>query len=169
MPNSRKNEAVVLTLRKRYSTVRRGSRNIPIAQSLAGRSLANKHPNQSEDFSSELPSLDPWSDVRSDTSQGVETRQRTLTHRLSFDDASGVIVLPEDGHWLVEDDDSDSEEDYGSTNAPGTSHARDGGEASNADESATPSAPAPLKQRHGTYYHHPEKRRQTIPGAFPRS
>lgn len=43
----------------------------------------------------------------------------TLSHRLSYDHASGVIMLPDDGEWLVDggasddDDDDDSEEDYG--------------------------------------------------------
>ncbi len=109
---------------------------------------------------------------------------RNLAHRLSFDDGTGVITLPDDADWLMEEvDDSDSEGDYGSTSPAASAAAEDesGATAPGADEDALANASSssavltstpissPTKQRHGTYYHHPEKRKQTIPGAFPRS
>jgi hypothetical protein len=101
-----------------------------------------------------------------------------LHHRLSYDDATGVIMLPDD-EWDMEDVGTDSDsEDYGSSLAlehepeagPSAAHAE--GPEPVADSERTPmTAPASpaTKRRHQTYYHHPERRRQTIsiPGAFP--
>lgn len=78
------------------------------------------------------------------------------SNRLSYDPASGVIVLPDDSDWLGEESDSDAEymssvENQENSNAvPALPHAR-----------------SPTK-RYATYFHHPERRRQSIPGAFPR-
>ena len=196
--SSPRDEAVVLTLRKRFSTVRR-KRNkslVPGADSTAvfGRGETPGGEQQSvpsTTSSHEDLRRNPW---LSDTSLGrppatrsnseSQARGRQLTHRLSFDEATGIINLPEDMDWLMEDvDDSDSDVDYGSVSPSGSgngdgetatqSPVEEGDEVVNggAPSSAVTSTPvtSPTKQRHGTYYHHPEKRRQPIPGAFPRS
>ena len=77
-------------------------------------------------------------------------------NRLSYDEASGVIMLPDDSDWLGEDSDSDAE--YMST--------AENPESSNT-VSTLPHIRTPTK-RYATYYHHPERRKETIPGAFPR-
>ena len=77
-------------------------------------------------------------------------------NRLSYDPASGVIMLPEDSDWLGEESDSDAEymssveNQENSNTVPTLLHTR------------TPT------KRHATYYHHPERRRESVPGAFPR-
>jgi hypothetical protein len=108
-------------------------------------------------------------------------RSTTLNHRLSFDPASGVINLPDNGDWLNEDED-DSDVDYGTgTQAGGLENSvaslsdLDGPVANangqdtllDAPISSSPTTPSRLS-RYGTYFHHPERRRQVIPGAFPR-
>jgi len=122
----------------------------------------------------------PWEDARPGTGT---TPRRTyhrhrappLRHRLSYDHASGVIMLPDDGDWLqqdgddADDDDSDDEPNYeGTTNGLET-------ESTHNEESVvdatTPSSPSQQRpSRYGTYFHHPERaaarRRQTIPGDF---
>jgi hypothetical protein len=99
-----------------------------------------------------------------------------LHHRLSFDHASGVIMLPEGESWLVDDEDSDSEDDYGTPSPQGETSASPAVEndpsggltVPSPSENQTP-AISPTKRRsaYSTYYHHPERRsRQTVPGAF---
>lgn len=189
------NEAVVLTLRKRFSSVRRKrtksmgpgievsedifNADVPFDQTTrrAAASAASSH----EDLR-----RNPW---QSDSSLArpnsrAQPSNRQLAHRLSFDDGTGVITLPDDADWLMEEvDSSDSEADYGSTSpaASGTTEDESRAIVDDGDEDALANAStssalltstpvsSPTKQRHGTYYHHPEKRRQTIPGAFPRS
>lgn len=188
------NEAVVLTLRKRFSSVRRKRTKSMGPGVEVSENLFNADPSLSPLIDVAAPSAasshedlrrNPWmSDSMLARSNSLPQPNRHLAHRLSFDDGSGVITLPDDADWLMEDvDDSDSEEDYGSTSpavsattedesrvaAPGV----DGEALANASSSSalltsTPVS-SPTKQRHGTYYHHPEKRKQTIPGAFPRS
>lgn len=80
-----------------------------------------------------------------------------INHRLSFDPASGVIVLPEDSDWLGEESDSDAEYVSSVENQENSNTV-----------SELPRTRSPTK-RYATYYHHPERRRQSIPGAFPRS
>jgi hypothetical protein len=67
-----------------------------------------------------------------------------------------VIMLPEDTHWLDEESDSDAEYMSSVENPESSTHV-----------SALPHMRSPTK-RYATYYHHPERRRQSIPGAFPR-
>ncbi|KAG2741292.1 hypothetical protein P692DRAFT_20880156 [Suillus brevipes Sb2] len=107
----------------------------------------------------------PWVDMR--TARGSQPHSN-LNHRLSFDPASGVIMLPEDGDWLMGDD---SDNDYG-TMSPTPEGVHSPNNASqeillptNGQSPSTPLA-SPSKRRHGKYYHHPERRR-TIPGSFP--
>lgn len=141
------NQAVVLTLRKRPSMIRRslssaGPVGIPV------------------DPSTPADPGNPWED----TPRRSQTTPTIVNHRLSFDHATGVIMLPEDESWLGDDVDSE-EEDYGAED-PLLHRAQTepilGG-------SAISSSPTPSRlSRYGTYFHHPERRRQPIPGAFPR-
>jgi hypothetical protein len=119
-----------------------------------------------------------------------------LQKRLSFDGAIGVIVLPDDWGMENIGNDSDSKE-YGTNSGtllPTLSH-HDGNvvittdavhsdqleqaqaagsetdgllapEERPASTTSTPATPV-HKNRYTTYFHHPEKRRQTTPGAFP--
>lgn len=190
------NEAVVLTLRKRFSSVRRKRTKsvgpgVEVSENIFNNgdnpfNPASGLPAPSTASSHEDLRKNPWlSD--SSLARGKSQSQpphRQLAHRLSFDDGTGVITLPDDADWLMEDvDDSDSGEDYGSTSpaVSGTTEddsrvAGTGGDeealanasSSSALMTSTPVS-SPTKQRHGTYYHHPERRKQTIPGAFPRS
>ena len=123
----------------------------------------------------------PWEDAR----PGITTtpprsyrhhrlRAPPLRHRLSYDHASGVIMLPEDGDWLQQDgdeaDDDDSDDlnyEGGTTNGLETGSIHNEESSSAVDAPSSPSRPS----RYGTYFHHPERaaaarRRQSIPGAF---
>lgn len=179
------NQAVVLTLRKRYSSLRRGARPATTdgrdfsaatsSQSINGRT-GTGNPG---DVSDPIVTGNPWEDAEPGlTAQRARTTPAPLNHRLSFDDASGVIMLPDGGEWIEEEEDSD-EEDYGATE-----HGLDQSQtdtivsdaplssspiaSSSSVASGTPVVPAPSRSRYGTYFHHPERRRQPIPGAFPR-
>ncbi|KAF7368952.1 hypothetical protein MVEN_00221500 [Mycena venus] len=155
-------QAVVLTLRKRPSVRARQSEFI----------LAD-HPSSA--------SVVPPSE-----SSGPEESRRsaTLSHRLSFDPASGVINLPDNDDWL--DDEDDSDPDYGTEtagleNSVGSLNDLEAGP-SNGDGGQTPMLDVPISgspttgtpsrmSRYSIYFHHPDKRRgsrQAIPGAFPR-
>lgn len=144
MSNGNGNEAVVLTLRKRYSSQQDRS-NGPYGSPVRRRN---------GDYTDQDVSLEGSHSVRLGVS---ETNHRGLNHRLSFDDASGVIALPEDSRWLMEDVDSLSDDD--GVNPSSRSQLESGDMSSNTLSVTVP------QQRYGTYYHHPEKR---IPGAFPR-
>ncbi|KAF9009177.1 DUF221-domain-containing protein [Hymenopellis radicata] len=138
-------QAVVLTLRKKPSVVRRQRQVATTAEE-----YTDTEPPASSGGSA------PW-DVRPSSMQRSQTTPLPLHHRLSYDHASGVIMLPESNDWMGDDVDSD-EEDYGTPSPE--------------EEGETPRAivPAsPRQSRYGTYFHHPERRRQQIPGAFPRS
>lgn len=91
----------------------------------------------------------PWRDIAS---------PNALRHRLSFDAATGVIMLPE-GAWYGDDIDTEDEayeEGSASSSDVDGDRGRDAGA-----EVGSPS------KRHSTYYHHPERsRRRTMPGAF---
>jgi hypothetical protein len=167
--NKDANQAVVLTLRKRPSVIRRSKR-----QSLGTRGgaddlfrdeLNGQHPESHKLVDSSV--ANPWQDARPNLSRPLHTGPMNLSHRLSFDQASGVIVLPEDGTWLEEDDDSESEEEESSDGVqdfqPGQSTAAGAVSTSPVSNSLVLT---PSKRRYGTYYHHPERRRP-IPGAFP--
>jgi hypothetical protein len=86
-------------------------------------------------------------------------------------------MLPEGESWLMEDEDSDSEDDYGTPSPQGettsspVTETGPGGEVSGsplASDSQIPTtSPSKRRSMYSTYYHHPERRaRQTIPGAF---
>ncbi|KAA1477844.1 DUF221-domain-containing protein [Dentipellis sp. KUC8613] len=174
-PGAKSDQAVVLTLRKRYSIVRRGARQL----------AAGSHNGAAEGpaRAATLPpdtTTNPWEDTaaRPGPSRRAQTTGSSgLSHRLSYDFGSGVIVLPDDEEWLDDGGESDSEEEYGSTNGLERSVTSVVGEAENgagagagadaASQAGSEVHTTPGKTRYGTYYHHPERRRQTIPGAFP--
>lgn len=121
----------------------------------------------------------PWEDARPGTRRTYHHhRAPPLKHRLSYDHASGVIMLPDDGDWLQHDghdvdnsdDDSDEPSYEGTTNGLETESIHN--EGSSVVDATTPSSPSQQLRpsRYGTYFHHPERaaarRRQSIPGAF---
>ncbi|KAF5342756.1 hypothetical protein D9757_014508 [Collybiopsis confluens] len=145
-------QAVVLTLRKRPSTIRR-SRLLSTSRSTPGSAVDNSN---------------PWEDTPSP--RRSQTSPSVIQHRLSFDHASGVIMMPDDEHWLIDDVDSDEEDDYSNEPALRLPAEPSRSEAVSEDEDSAPGpsiSASPRISRYGTYFHHPEKRRQTIPGSFP--
>ncbi|KAG5645965.1 hypothetical protein DXG03_004757 [Asterophora parasitica] len=177
-PRPKDNEAVVLTLRKRYSSVR-GRRQSSVPPAARNLDLGGAGPSGSrgivpgnggaEELAAVAVNTNPWEDARPRAGSS-SNGGHTLNHRLSFDVASGVIMLPDDGEWL--EDDADSDEDFGTENTGGLE--RSITEASVVDDEYAPGAGAtsptssPSRStRYGTYFHHPERRRQPIPGAFP--
>jgi hypothetical protein len=78
-------------------------------------------------------------------------------------------MLP-DHDWLEEEEDDDSEEqDYGTENAleQSVTESMINEETASSPGSASPAQPLSRLSRYGTYFHHPERRRQSVPGAFP--
>ncbi|EKM55342.1 uncharacterized protein PHACADRAFT_255901 [Phanerochaete carnosa HHB-10118-sp] len=131
--------AVVLTLRKRRS----------VARTIPTRSQTEPVPRTMDDATA-----NPWQDAPSE-------RPRHLTHRLSFDHASGVIMLPEDGAWLDEETDSD-EEDSTVQNVQALRVAEEIGQHDAEQPTETSALQASSSgRRYGTYYHHPERRKRT--------
>lgn len=180
LQKSDSDQAVVLTLRKRYSMVRRNVRQVATGM-IPGRGRTYPDDQQNELVGAPDPaSRNPWQDARPGPSRRSQTLPQPLQHRLSYDHASGVIMLPEGENWLMEDEDSDSEDDYGTPSPQGettispvaeSDHAvGSGGDASVLLPSDNqPPTPMPSKRRsvYSTYYHHPERRsKQIIPGAF---
>ncbi|EIW76004.1 DUF221-domain-containing protein [Coniophora puteana RWD-64-598 SS2] len=168
------NEGIVLNLRNRHSLSRgktRRANQAPQRAPLVDVSEPNDSAEHPQDgaVTDASSSSNPWANIR--PRPRTSRAQSALSHRLSFDPASGVIMLPEDGEWLEEEDVS-SEEDYGSIQSPAAE-----GESTSLHNGASPSTPeqssssqlltaSPSKRRYGTYFHHPERRRATIPGAF---
>ncbi len=124
-------------------------------------------------------SNNPWDDVPPVAHRASHSISPGLQRRLSFDHASGVIMLPDEDDWLEEEEDSDA--DYGTASAILEKHGTDpvtptpapamplpeSGPSSPLEErNLMPVSPA-RSSRYGTYFHHPERRRQPIPGAFP--
>ncbi|THH11632.1 hypothetical protein EW146_g7980 [Bondarzewia mesenterica] len=175
-------QAVVLTLRKRYSSVRRRARSIvsgnrPVPDMLTNAPNATMATAVPSDTQSQLqpdePIHNPWQDAVPGPSRRAQTAPSQVHHRLSYDFGSGVIALPDDGDWIGTGPEDDDSEDYGEDVA-GLEHSQvsldaptPAGDSDAAADSAPATAPS-SKPLYGTYYHHPERRRQTIPGAFPR-
>ena len=184
-PKDSGDQAVVLTLRKRYSVGPRRSGRRQSQDSRRDRgstSAADVVRLERPDSPTVDPTVtnNPWEDTRPGTSRRSYHHAPPLKHRLSYDHASGVIMLPDDGDWLqqdghdADDDDSDDEHNYeGTTNGLETESTHN--EESVVDTTTTPSSPSQQLRpsRYGTYFHHPERaaarRRQSIPGAFPPS
>ncbi|KAJ7768747.1 hypothetical protein B0H14DRAFT_3116710 [Mycena olivaceomarginata] len=154
-PKDSNGQAVVLTLRKRPSVRRRAQSEFILGDASASPAAQSEPPEPG----------------RSQTWEGSR-RAAHLSHRLSFDPASGVINLPDTDDWLdEEEDDDDSDQDFGTQtggleNSVGSlsdlPHPASGG-----GGGGSPTTPSRLS-RYGTYFHHPERRRQVVPGAFPR-
>ncbi|KZT54255.1 DUF221-domain-containing protein [Calocera cornea HHB12733] len=165
------NDAVVLTLRRKYSVVRGDARRswagVQDAEAPTD-AIATTEPSSGEESSN------PWRDARPGPSQPVPSTSHPAgppQRRLDFDDATGVIMLPEDGGWLEDADESDEEEnwteDAARSHSPGGVSGPNGGESDEAE--AGGDSGGPMLRRHGTYFHRPPSRSVTrIPGAFPR-
>jgi hypothetical protein len=111
----------------------------------------------------------PW---REDFLRDVNGRGQDhhLSHRLSYDVASGVIMLPDDGDWLDEEGDSDEDvtSEVGITvTAPAESDDERGTEEGGMPSTRAVSNSPMRTSRYGTYFHRPERRKQVVPGEFP--
>ncbi|KAG9047641.1 hypothetical protein FS837_001834 [Tulasnella sp. UAMH 9824] len=176
-------DAVVLTLRRKPSKtqLRGASRKRNSAANLLSGSHLNSPMPASQNLTpqGEYPQQDgenglgsstsnPWRDLRSDPDA------RTARHRLSFDAATGVIMLPEED-WYEDEAEASSAI---SSSDEGGSDSDYGDATSRREQSAAVDVPGPASvrtasgvgsptKRHSTYYHHPERsRRRTMPGAF---
>jgi hypothetical protein len=201
----KKNPTVVLTLRKRFSKVQKGMsrivghRNSSTGLQSGGSFGMSEGPvtsgHESADSLSNIPN--PWTDAAPRPRPRLQNSatSRNLTKRLSFDHATGIIMLPDNEEWLMDGEiESDSEEDYlaenggtygavgtggglagpsGQTPAPENGTGRTPIQPGGNDVDTASVAPSSESQlltfgrRPATYYHHPEKRR-TMPGAFTR-
>ena len=168
---------VVLTLRRRYSAVRRRG------QAVFGRGQAEStHEGQPDSTHAAGGSttgtgvpVRPLSTASTST-EGLQPPARAASHRLSFDPATGVITLP-DGEVFYErvENGADSDSDYGEVSGETDSHEEQSGEVSPVVQGAEDTTAANGGQtgsslrakRHSTYFHHPERRRNQVPGAFP--
>ncbi|TEB19621.1 DUF221-domain-containing protein [Coprinellus micaceus] len=176
-------DAVVLTLRKRHSRPfggqRRGSSSRGPRARDSSATLTNANGNglglgEDDDHEGIVdPTANPWQDTGA-TSSGRRRGQpqRAVTEPLNYDHASGVIILPDEDGWLDEDD-VDSDEGVNGLDQSMTESMMSLGEASTGTDGERPVGEgSPLntgrQSRYGTYFHHPERRRQQIPGAFPR-
>ncbi|EIN04656.1 DUF221-domain-containing protein [Punctularia strigosozonata HHB-11173 SS5] len=170
-------DAVVLTLRRRPSTLRRASRRASRTASRALLTRVDSAPAEGAASTSAAPAdgaedtlANPWGEDGAESHlRRSSTMPNPLHHRLSFDDASGVIMLPE-GEWLDQDESSDSDDDLPSPGHASTSGSREPSQANDVQFPATETQtllPRSPSKRYGTYYHHPERRRtQTMPGTF---
>ncbi|KAL5634220.1 hypothetical protein ACGC1H_006142 [Rhizoctonia solani] len=153
-----KNDAVVLTLRKRRTSrqrreARRSSRNHTGASS-----ALNGHSGPPEG------SDNPWRENSTGSGDRSGNGSENNNHRLDFDHATGIIMLPEDSDWMGEDESSAEEEPAA---LPTEAVASPGTEGSL--PALTPRSPSGSQSRYSTYFHHPERRRPKMPGGFPRS
>lgn len=135
-------QAVVLTLRKPKGMMH-GSR-------------PSTYPNMSSPLRNGATTRGRGPPDEAQENGGPGPSESRTNSRLSYDPASGVIMLPEGSDWLGEDSDSDAEYMSSTENLENPNTV-----------STLPRIRTPTK-RYATYYHHPERRRQSIPGAFPR-
>jgi hypothetical protein len=162
-------QAVVLSLRKRYSAVRRGGRT-----STAGNSSTSRGAPIQDSVTASSGELgevtsNPWEESTPDSSNGSHSHH-TINHRLSYDFGSGVIVLPDDEIWLDGMESDSEEDDDGDGNIAGGQATPE--RAVSEDDQGTGSSDGQTitglsRTRYGTYFHHPERRWQSVPGAFP--
>ena len=111
----------------------------------------------------------PWQESTAGPSNDSQPHH-AISHRLSYDFGSGVIVLPDDGIWPDGvDSDSDIDDEIGDMvggqTSPELAGPEDGQGLAGGLDGQTISGPS--KTRYGTYFHHPERRWQSVPGAFP--
>lgn len=158
---------MVLSLRKRYSVVRRGGRTSTTGNSTSRGARVQDSVRSSTASSGELGgdvTNNPWQESTPDSQS-----HHTINHRLSYDFGSGVIALPDDEIWL-DGMESDSEDDDGDGNivggqaTPERAVSEDDQEPGSSDGQTITGMP---RTRYGTYFHHPERRWQSVPGAFP--
>ncbi|KAJ1305006.1 hypothetical protein OPQ81_000049 [Rhizoctonia solani] len=152
-----KNDAVVLTLRKRRTgRQRREPRRSSHTHASGASSTLNGHsgPLEAND--------NPWREDITASSSG--NGSQNLHHRLDFDHATGIIMLPEDSDWMGEDE-SSAEEEPAPLQTETLASPREEGSL----PVPTPRSPTANQNRHSTYFHHPERRRSKMPGGFPRS
>lgn len=150
-----KGDAVVLTLRKRpRRDARQSSRAHTPGPATRLNGSSRGAPDQIDN---------PWREESTDSRPGNGSQE--LHRRLSFDQATGIIMLPEDSDWMGEDESS-------SDDVPGPMPTESSTRQSLGEEGSLP-VPTPRsptsQNRHSTYYHHPERRRSRMPGGFPRS
>ncbi|KAF8312131.1 DUF221-domain-containing protein [Clavulina sp. PMI_390] len=177
-------EAVVLTLRRRYSVMRKAAGRLMGRESedptaMEGSALVDE-PEGGEDrpdaprppsdtgSTASAPS-NPWRDTAGGTSQG-STQPRV--RRLSYDLATGIMNLPDDDGWISpggEEADSDDDAGHSGGTTP-TPPGQDNGSESPAPAagpSGSGSALADQKvgRRTSTYWHHPDRKR-VVSGNF---
>ena len=166
---------MVLTLRKKYSVVRDRARsqhidepatNAPPGSSTAAPPAPAEAGERVEPSDRSVLDRNPWEEDPP-AAQPRTQRPRAagqLYRRLSFDAASGVIALPEDGTWLGQED-SDSD-DYGDmqNSTMMDSQAGEGAEQGYGATSSGPSGSPNSNKRYSTYYHHPERRKTYTQG-----
>lgn len=150
-------ETVVLTLRKRYSRARP-----PLANGSQQRQFSSTERTPARDIPNPTVhevSENPWQDPSPCPSRRPETHHQ-LNHRLSFDAATGVIMLPDDeGDWIAEEE-SDSDQDHGTPRGQGELVQQGDLQENWSAEDPTNVTQSPTK-RYTTYYHHPERRKRT--------
>ncbi|PVF96948.1 DUF221-domain-containing protein [Serendipita vermifera] len=171
--------AVVLTLRRRASNVRR--RGQAVLGNFTGKI---QHPDQPPEnaVDGSQQQLAPPSDgtatlgvprpsssvsVASTSTDARPQPARTLSNRLSFDPATGIITLPDGEEYydrIAQDTDSDYGEVSGETDSP---EDHSGNSTPDPEAAAEGAGTVGSRKRHSTYFHHPERRRSVIPGAFP--
>lgn len=154
--NGEAKETVILTLRKRYSRARP-----PISNGVQPRvSSVERTPAQDiPDPTGNEAISNPWQDTTPGPSNRSGGHHHQLSHRLSFDAATGVIMLPENDDWIAEEE-SDSDQDYGTPRGQGDLIQDVDLEQSWSGDTANGLTQSPTK-RYKTYYHHPERRKRT--------
>ncbi|KAG8994392.1 hypothetical protein FRB94_009930 [Tulasnella sp. JGI-2019a] len=171
-------DAVVLTLRRQTSKAAAARRRVS-GINVSNTNVGSPPPSDQQQLpttpgpgSGSTTPNNPWKDLRPSPSPSATN---VVRHRLSFDRATGVIMLPDEDLYGDEIDSSEEEGIYES----GESSDDDGGaeredrDSASAVLSGSPSTVrsnigSPSK-RHSTYYHHPERsRKRMMPGAFMR-
>ncbi|KAG9311311.1 hypothetical protein JVU11DRAFT_8399 [Chiua virens] len=109
---------IVLSLRNRYSLLRkkvsRRARTTENGENDVANSPHEVHPLTADTHTTP----DPWTESDAAPSHGLDNH----LHRLSYDPASGVIMLPEGDDWLMDEDD-DSSDECGDTTTPASGEA----------------------------------------------
>ncbi|CAE6483261.1 unnamed protein product [Rhizoctonia solani] len=158
-----KGDAVVLTLRKRRtSRQRRDARRSSRAHTPGASSAPSGH--------TDTPGVNdnPWREDSTASGSGIQSVTGSQNpHKLVYDHATGVIMLPEDSDWMGEDE-SSADEGPGPLPTETLASPRDE-ESLPTPTPRSPLSPSANQNRYSTYFHHPERRRSRMPGGFPRS
>jgi hypothetical protein len=162
-------QTVVLTLRNRYNSLRNRNKGVPEP---GPSSLPTNGLQEILTDAAVVPN--PWGDIRVTPRHRAINTPSALHHRLSFDHGSGVIMLPDDVDWLdLDEGNSDVEHHENEEPELNGGNGLEQSVTSLMSTDLTAATPgmgmvSPSRtSRYGTYFHHPERRRQTIPGAFP--